>query len=63
MNIGEPWPDLEEAELRVRVMQTKLHQWDPSTKTAPKRCPQGEVTSSKPPACSRLVQEESIELP
>ncbi len=27
MNIGEPWPDLEEAEHRVHVMQTKLHQW------------------------------------
>ena len=27
MNIGAPWPDLEEAELRVLAMQTKLHQW------------------------------------
>ncbi|MBA3425574.1 MAG: group II intron reverse transcriptase/maturase [Rubrobacter sp.] len=27
MNIGAPWPDLDEAELRVHVMQTKLHQW------------------------------------
>jgi RNA-directed DNA polymerase len=27
VNIGEPWPDLDEAELRVRVMQKKLHQW------------------------------------
>ncbi len=27
MNIGAPWPDLEEAEHRVLVMQTKLHQW------------------------------------
>ena len=27
MNIGEPWPDLDEAELRVHAMQTKLHQW------------------------------------
>ena len=27
MNIGAPWPDLVEAELRVLVMQTKLHQW------------------------------------
>ncbi|MDQ2884358.1 MAG: group II intron reverse transcriptase/maturase [Actinomycetota bacterium] len=27
MNIGAPWPDLDEAERRVRVMQTKLHQW------------------------------------
>jgi RNA-directed DNA polymerase len=27
VNIGEPWPDLDEAELRVHVMQTKLHQW------------------------------------
>ena len=33
MNIGDPWPDLIEAEHRVLVMQTKLHQWakaDPS---------------------------------
>ena len=27
MNTGAPWPDLLEAESRVRVMQTKLHQW------------------------------------
>ena len=27
MNIGAPWPDLDEAEPRVLVMQTKLHQW------------------------------------
>ncbi len=27
MNIGAPWPDLDEAEHRVLVMQTKLHQW------------------------------------
>ena len=27
MNIGDPWPDLDEAELRVHRMQTKLHQW------------------------------------
>ncbi len=27
MNIGDPWPDLAEAEQRVLVMQTKLHQW------------------------------------
>jgi len=27
VNIGAPWPDLVEAELRVLVMQTKLHQW------------------------------------
>ena len=27
MNTGAPWPDLDEAEPRVRVMQTKLHQW------------------------------------
>jgi RNA-directed DNA polymerase len=27
VNIGEPWPDLDEAELRVHAMQTKLHQW------------------------------------
>ena len=35
MNIGAPWPDLSEAERRVRVMQTKLHQW---AKTDPGRC-------------------------
>ena len=27
MNTGAPWPDLDEAELRVLEMQTKLHQW------------------------------------
>ena len=27
MNIGAPWPDLDEAEHRVLLMQTKLHQW------------------------------------
>ena len=27
MNIGVPWPDLDEAEHRVLVMQTKLHRW------------------------------------
>ena len=27
MNIGAPWPDLDEAETRVRVMQRKLHRW------------------------------------
>jgi RNA-directed DNA polymerase len=27
MNIGDPWPDLEEAEWRVLGMQRKLHQW------------------------------------
>lgn len=27
MNIGAPWPDLDEAERRVLVMQTKLHRW------------------------------------
>lgn len=27
MNIGAPWPDLEEAEARVLTMQMKLHQW------------------------------------
>ncbi len=27
MNIGAPWPTLEEAEARVLRMQTKLHQW------------------------------------
>ena len=35
MNIGELWPDLEEAELRVWVMQTKLHRW---AITDPDRC-------------------------
>lgn len=27
MNIGASWPDLDEAETRVRVMQRKLHRW------------------------------------
>ncbi|MCA1702146.1 MAG: group II intron reverse transcriptase/maturase, partial [Actinobacteria bacterium] len=27
MNIGAPWPGLDEAEQRVLVMQAKLHQW------------------------------------
>ena len=27
MNIGAPWPSLQEAEQRVHAMQTKLHQW------------------------------------
>jgi len=27
VNIGAPWPDLDEAELRVLRMQRKLHQW------------------------------------
>ena len=27
MNIGEPWPDLYEAEQRVLGIQAKLHQW------------------------------------
>jgi RNA-directed DNA polymerase len=27
VNTGAPWPDLDEAEQRVLVMQTKLHQW------------------------------------
>jgi len=27
VNIGAPWPDLYEAERRVLMMQTKLHQW------------------------------------
>ena len=27
MNTGDLWPDLDEAELRVHQMQTKLHQW------------------------------------
>lgn len=35
MNIGAPWPDLFEAELRVHGMQTKLHQWATSD---PGRC-------------------------
>ena len=35
MNTGAPWPGLDEAESRVRVMQTKLHQWAISE---PDRC-------------------------
>jgi len=35
VNIGAPWPDLIEAEHRVLVMQTKLHQW---ATTDPGRC-------------------------
>ncbi|MCB0974779.1 MAG: group II intron reverse transcriptase/maturase, partial [Actinobacteria bacterium] len=35
MNTGAPWPDLVEAESRVLVMQTKLHQWAISE---PDRC-------------------------
>jgi hypothetical protein len=27
MNIGAPWPDLDEAESRVQGMQSKLSQW------------------------------------
>lgn len=27
MNIGDPWPDLDEAEVRVLAMQRKLHHW------------------------------------
>ena len=27
MNTGAPWPGLNEAERRVRMMQVKLHQW------------------------------------
>jgi hypothetical protein len=27
VNIGAPWPDLYEAELRVHAMQAKLDQW------------------------------------
>jgi RNA-directed DNA polymerase len=27
VNIGAPWPDLDEAERRVLAMQTKLHRW------------------------------------
>ncbi|MCX2954568.1 group II intron reverse transcriptase/maturase [Lentzea sp. NEAU-D7] len=34
MNIGDPWPDLGEAELRVLAMQRKLHHW---AKTDPGR--------------------------
>jgi len=35
VNIGAPWPDLDEAERRVLAMQTKLHQWATSD---PGRC-------------------------
>jgi len=28
MNIGAPWPVLDEVEPRVLAMQKKLHQWD-----------------------------------
>jgi RNA-directed DNA polymerase len=35
VNIGAPWPGLDEAELRVLVMQMKLHQWATSD---PGRC-------------------------
>jgi RNA-directed DNA polymerase len=35
VNTGAPWPDLDEAERRVRVMQTKLHQW---ATAGPGRC-------------------------
>jgi RNA-directed DNA polymerase len=34
VNIGDPWPDLYEAEARVLAMQTKLHRW---AKTDPGR--------------------------
>ena len=34
MNIGDPWPDLDEAETRVLAMQRKLHHW---AKTDPGR--------------------------
>jgi RNA-directed DNA polymerase len=34
VNIGDPWPGLDEAEARVLVMQTKLHRW---AKTDPGR--------------------------
>ncbi len=34
VNIGDPWPDLDEAELRVLAMQRKLHHW---AKTDPER--------------------------
>ncbi|WP_219420334.1 group II intron reverse transcriptase/maturase [Pseudonocardia nigra] len=34
MNIGDPWPDLDEAEVRVLAMQRKLHHW---AKTDPGR--------------------------
>jgi RNA-directed DNA polymerase len=27
VNIGAPWPDLDEAERRVLAMQTKLYRW------------------------------------
>jgi RNA-directed DNA polymerase len=35
VNTGDLWPDLDEAELRVHEMQTKLHQWAISD---PDRC-------------------------
>jgi RNA-directed DNA polymerase len=35
VNTGDPWPDLNEAEWRVREMQRKLHQWAISD---PDRC-------------------------
>jgi RNA-directed DNA polymerase len=34
VNIGDPWPDLDQAELRVLAMQRKLHHW---AKTDPGR--------------------------
>lgn len=34
MNIGDPWPDLDQAEARVLAMQRKLHHW---AKTDPSR--------------------------
>jgi RNA-directed DNA polymerase len=34
VNIGDPWPDLDEAQLRVLAMQRKLHHW---AKTDPGR--------------------------
>lgn len=34
MNIGDPWPELDEAEMRVLAMQRKLHHW---AKTDPGR--------------------------
>jgi RNA-directed DNA polymerase len=27
VNIGAPWPDLKQAEQRVRGMQARLHRW------------------------------------
>jgi RNA-directed DNA polymerase len=35
VNTGDPWPDLDEAELRVHELQKKLHQWAISD---PDRC-------------------------